>query len=42
METILWCLDLVGVAFLCLWALREDRRSGDGGAADGVTKEKRH
>ena len=36
METILWCLDLIGVAYLCLWALREDRRGSDG------NEEKRH
>jgi len=31
METILWCLDLVGVVYLCYWALREDRRTSGGG-----------
>lgn len=27
METILWALDLLAVAYLCLWALREDKKS---------------
>jgi len=27
METLLWALDLVAVVYLCLWALREDRRA---------------
>lgn len=26
MESILWALDLVAVAYLCLWALREDKK----------------
>ena len=25
METIIWALDLVAVAYLCLWALRTDK-----------------
>jgi len=28
METILWALNLVAVVYLCLWALREDKKSG--------------
>ena len=31
METILWCLDLLAVVFLCFWALREDKNSRDDG-----------
>lgn len=26
MESLLWALDLVAVAGLCLWALREDKK----------------
>ena len=27
MESLLWALDLVLVVYLCLWALREDRKT---------------
>lgn len=30
METILWCLDLLAVVYLCVWALREDKKSKAG------------
>lgn len=30
MESILWALDLVAVAYLCLWALREDNKPDNG------------
>lgn len=28
MESILWALDLLAVAYLCLWALRTDKNEG--------------
>jgi len=27
MESILWAVDLVAVAYLCFWALREDKKA---------------
>lgn len=38
METIIWGLDLVAVAYLCLWALRTDK--AEAGADKGKSKEK--
>jgi len=34
MESILWALDLVAVAYLCFWALREDSKPADDGKQD--------
>jgi len=37
MESLLWALDLLGVAYLCFWALREDKKS----AADAKAQRQR-
>ena len=26
MESLLWALDLIAVAYLCLWALKQEKR----------------
>jgi hypothetical protein len=34
MESLLWALDLVAVTYLCLWALKQDKRK-DKAAREG-------
>lgn len=34
MESILWAVDMLAVAYLCLWALKQDKRK-DQAAREG-------
>ena len=38
METILWTLDLLAVAYLCLWALRADKAEAEEAGAEQGSK----
>lgn len=42
MESILWMLDVGAVAFLCLWALREDKKEEDARKDSAKNKGKRN
>jgi hypothetical protein len=39
MESILWALDLFAVVYLCLWALKKEKRKEQAAHDDGLRKD---
>lgn len=39
MESLLWALDLLGVVYLCFWALKKEKHTEQASRDSGVKKD---